>query len=845
MEYSDFQNQPSSEKIVLATLGASKRLMGWSLHSGSIYKIENFSFSVIESIEDSGTAYVQVSDIGSVTAGKYFLDRDAQTVYLRTTGSDNPNSRFLVATLTLFFSNVPIVLPFDLDEGFDVFWEPLIRSNSEFGVEIDTIAQASEAIEGSGSLTLENDQDFWPKYFDKLSFENQRAVLYSYNRGLELSQARRIFKGRVEKKSYARDSVNISLKDQFAELRTAIPLANMASLSARTGDDLAEAKQRMILGRVFGIVPTNIDRVLDGYPITGTVSISFDSTTLTGSGTQFLAEISPDDRLVIDEREYTVASVASNTSLELTEGYEGNAVISGTAITLLPDQPKRFINREFKVAGHALRQPVTTIEAGSTTSFLNVADTTDIYPSDTIYVDGELAVVDSVVGQYYLRLATSLAVVPAVGTQVIRPAVQNVRINNVRLSYERDYTFDAETAQLTLNPDAEANASPVFQLTDDITFTNTSRSVTGVGFNGKIKPGFMLGMVGHSQFFEVLSVDSDTEITLRTPATFTDTDNGLYRSLIYDESDSVLSLDALGRTEDGTTSGRLLVTAPSITKALLEDMGLDDEIEESSFETAEAIGSQHVGIIVPATYQDTATPLYRDVLNKINKSILGALVQNEDFKFSYQVLRPKKTLNAVKFTESDILSFSLLSTAENVVKTCMVEYKPKEYDYVVNNSSVLTESKVSSNATYITKTARQKTISTLLVDQRDAIIMAARWSFLLSRATGRLTFTTKLQGATLQVGDIIEVEHRKFFERFGSTAKRKLLLVEAVGRSGSAVKIEATDLSNVFNRVACITDNTADYSSASEDERLYGGYITDQYGLIDNNPESFETNLIW
>lgn len=101
MQFSDYKNMPASEKITLAILMASKRLMGWSLHSGSIYKIENFTFAVIESIEDSGTVYTPVSSIGSVTASKYFLDRATQTLYIRTTGSDNPNSRFIAATMRL------------------------------------------------------------------------------------------------------------------------------------------------------------------------------------------------------------------------------------------------------------------------------------------------------------------------------------------------------------------------------------------------------------------------------------------------------------------------------------------------------------------------------------------------------------------------------------------------------------------------------------------------------------------------------------------------------------------------------------------------------------------------
>jgi hypothetical protein len=177
-------------------------------------------------------------------------------------------------------------------------------------------------------LALQNDYDFWPANFDKYSFENQRCSLYSYNKQLEPSDARLIFKGRVQKKAYAPDKITFSLSDQFSELRATIDLETIGSLEERTGDDVQNAKQRLILGRVFGHVPMNIDRVLEGYPVTGTVSISFGDLELVGTGTQFLAELSPDDSLLIDGVEYTVASVETNTSLTLSSEYENVSAAS-------------------------------------------------------------------------------------------------------------------------------------------------------------------------------------------------------------------------------------------------------------------------------------------------------------------------------------------------------------------------------------------------------------------------------------------------------------------------------------------------------------------------------------
>lgn len=848
MNYNDFQNLTSSEKLTLAVLGASKRLMGWVLHSGSVYKITNFPFSVITSIQDRGNAYTEVSSVGAIVSATYYFDRTDKTLYLETPGAENPNSHFIVVGLNIYLANVPIALANDLSTGYDVFWEPLIKSTSSFGVSIDTIAQTSEAIEGSGTITLNNDFDFWPTYFDKLTFENQPISIYSYHRSLDPSEAQIIFKGTVEKKAYTSTEVSFSLVDQFAQMRAPIPLAFIGDLGARTGTDLDLAYQRMILGRVSGHVPTNLDQVLDGYPLTGTVSIAVGDLIVTGSSTLFLSQLSPNDQLVLNGVTHSIASIASNTSLTLSDVYAGDSNIVALSATVVPDQPKRTMNRIHLVAGHALREPTTVTTTGSSIELLFVASTRDIYAGDTIYIgtlgSGAIAIVDEVIGSNYIRLATSLAVAPLAGVAITRPAVQNVRIADLKLQYYRDYTFNASTATLTLTSTAESNASPIYQTAHNVTFNGTT-AVTGSGFQAIIKPGYMLGMVGHAEFFEVMSVDSDTALTLRTAASFSATAAARYQSFIFDPSTMVISLDAFGRTDDGTTSGVFLKTAPALTYQLLVDAGLSGETDAASFTDAAECAYQEVGLVLPDTFDGTTIPIYRDVMNQLNTSVFGAIVQNSDFKFKYELLEPNKPFGARRFSESDIIQFQLTATIENAVKTTIVIYATKEYNYLTLDTSVSTQQSTSDNAQYLLNTDVSRTFTSCLINETDANILAARWSFLLEDSNGRLSFTTKLQGQSLEIGDIIEVEHRKFYERHGTGLKRKIVLVESVTRNGLDVMVSATDLSGSLNSVAMINDFTDDWVSASDDEHQYGGYITDQYGLINNDEASFDSNLIW
>lgn len=851
--YADFQNQASSEKITLAILSASKRLMGWELHSGSVYKLTNFNFAIIASIEDLGASYTEVLSIGSVAPATYYLDRTAKILYLKTAGSDNPNSRFLVGIVKLYYSNIPVTLPHDLDGGFEVYWEPLINSTSQFGVEIDIIEQTSEAIEGSGSLTLFNDFDFWPKNYDKLSFENQQYQLYSYNRELNASDAKLIFKGRVETQKYNKNTIVFNLKDQFAELRAPIEMATIGSLGLRTGNDLDQAKQRHIYGRVFGIVPTNIDQVLDGYPITGTISISYGDIAVTGYGTLFLKELSPSDKLILNGKEYSIATVSTNTSLTLTEIYIGNVNLVTAHVNVSPDKPKRYVNRKFLVAGHPTREPSTVIEAGSDIDTLLVTDTSDIYSGDTLYIgslgSGNVVTVASVSGQHVINLSTSLAETPLIGTSVLKPGVQNVRIDDIPLEYYRDYTYNSTSAILTLRESAETNAGSINQSVQNATFTIGSAIVTGTGFDKLIEPGNVVSAVGMTDYYEVLSVDSNTQLTLRVNALQNNSPPSplKFKTLVYTPDKNVLTLDCMGRTDDGTPSGSLLNTAPEINEVLLIDAGLSNDINTASFTLAKELVYQDIGIIIPENYSDTSTPTYRDILNKVNKSVFGSLVQDQDFNFSYIVLQPNKNPNARRFAEHDVLSFTLDATAEQVVKTVIIQYKRKEYDYLTKSESTQTKQVTSDHSTFVTKTDRQRIIETYLVNDIDAAISSARWSFLLQHSSSRLTLSTKLQKTDLNIGDIIEIEHRKFFDRYGSsiTGYQKLFLVESVKRSGLDTNIVATDLSNLFNRVAAINTLPTNWDTATDSDRLYGGYYTDTYGLINNDPNSFEVNLIW
>lgn len=846
------QTQPSSEKITLARVKAARRLMAWTLHSGSIYKISSFDYSVIDSITQDGTAMTEVSLLSSVVAGSWFNDRDNKIIYLRTSDSAHPNGKFIAMKFWNFFASSPVVASCDFSTGKEVFWAPLIKSTSLFGVELDNDQQIGFALEGSGTLGLANDREYWDSRYEGYVFEQQPVDIYSWFDGIPITEAKRIFKGVINGKTFNASGVNLKLKDTLSQLRSEYELDNIGDLAgALVPEALLNAKQRRIYGKLYGYRPTNIDQVVDGYTLPGTITVSAGGSSVTGVGTSFLAHFSPDDQIVIGGQEYTVESVTNNTAIVINDTFELNIVASSYQIK--PSQPKTFINRRWSVAGHECRQPTTTITNVDSLNRIYLADPTDFDEGDEIFVDasgGEVVQIGSINSAGLVVLNENLVVTPTIGTVVTRFAAQNVRINNRKLEYGRDYTIDftGNITTLVLDEEAEKNINPVRTIIgSNVNFSNGSRTVSGTGtvFTSQLLPDQWIRSTGQFDFYQILSIDSDTQITLRTPAGYTQTDTGQYISgTAFDEGLDVLTCEIIGTTSDDTSDGVLLRTASKIVQSVLGHVGITG-LNSAAFTRAHEAQPAYLGLALPDRYTETKQPICRDIVNRVNLSVFGALVQNEDFEIEYNILQPKKPTDFLSFVESDVLDMVIESNNDRVVKTAQVNYKFQEYNAQSTIPSVASVVKNSDIGTWLVSSMNTRVIETLLHRENEALIHANRWAFLLELATNTLRIKTKMQASRLQVNDVVFVEHEKLFERTGG-GKRKFAAVQSIKKSGTNVEIELDDLANAFNRVAIIAaTGSPSFDDSSDKQKAVNGFITDQYGLINNSENTFGLNLIW
>jgi hypothetical protein len=848
--YESYKNLESTEKIVLATIDPAKRLIGFIHDLGFIYKLNNFNISLILSIKDSGIPLTQVYSYVDLVEGSYFNDKENSTLYIYADGGVNPNSLFLVLLFRLFFSNVPIELPNDLDNGFEVEWLPYILQTSDFEVELDNENQQGFAIEGTGSINLANIQEYWKPIFDKITFENKEVNIYSYHRSLDPTEAKLLFRGFIQKKSWSPKSVNLSLKDIISELKNEFVLPSIEDYSgAVVPNNLLLAKQRVVYGYVNGHVPTPIDQIVQGYEGTGIISFEFDSLIVTGIGTSFLSELSPDDELFLDgiDDKFSIAKINSDTELELSSEFEfGN--INNSVFYIKPSLPKRYKNRVFLAAGHATREPESVITEVVSLNFFEVSDDSDLIVGDRIEISGQSVNIRRV-SSNKIKLRQNLLGTPTVGNVVKRPSISDVYINDLRL-LDNSYNYDASTGVLQIDEDAEFRVAKIrLLLGTQITLTNGSRTVTGVGtsFTSQLKSSDWIRTQNQAEFFEVLQIISDTELELRTPSSYDSTNVGIYKAPeYYKEGSSVLSVNIIGKTKDGLKTGAFIKTSAEIVEDLLINANLGDLIDTPSIIESKSLAPQRVGLVIPAKIGDKKTDNFRKIIGDISQATFGSLIQTRDYKLAFRVLSPKRKLDDLQLDEIDLISFSINSDSSKIIKTAVVNFDFKEYDFLAAGSSNLQARHTPLINEFLTQSILENTYNLRLVEESDADTMAERYALLLQLSRAKVTLKTKLKTMDLEALERVWLNHEKLYERIGTRLNKKVSGVQSINKNGFDVDLVIEDLSGAFSRCSIITENLAEnFFDASENEHIINGYITDEYGMINNNADTYSINLIW
>ena len=815
MNYEQFKNQLASEKIVLAEIYANEMAVDLTLVSGSIYK-KSVDFVVIgvtiDNIEQD-----QVNDIGSMASGKFYFSN--KEVYVYGTGE-------IKLTYKITLSNIPKILPYDLSSGFDVEWEARILSTSQFGHDLDS-DQIGTALQGQGSINLINTDGFFDPYYEKINFES--VNIYSYNELLPVTEAKKIFSGVVTGKQFSANEVKFELADFISRLNANINLPRFSELDGVLPTSFINQPKRRIYGRVSGLKCVPVDCILDGFTGTGKLVGIIEETIINGISTDFLNELSPDDEILVGESTYKIKSVISSTQIEITTAIESN--IAELNFKIQPKIPFRKKNRRWFIAHHNLKKISATITSIPFPNRINVSTVNDFAVGDKLYINAESVTVRRISG-LQIVLEQNLNTIPSIGDTVFKYPIQSVKESFREFVQLRDYNlvYNGDDALIEFDELAEFNISKEFPFVGSATFTNGSRIIMGTAtsFDTDFKVRDWIKVDSTLNWYEILSIDSPTQLTLRdafTQATITSI--GQKKNITFLNDESSVLVNCFGKTENGLESGDWIKSGAQVIKNVLLEVGVTN-LNLSSFSS-----DQTMSLKLPLSYVSSDIPSAKEVIDLVNKSILGSVFLDNNFDVKFDYISSKKPPESTLIFEDDVINWSVETDEKDLVGEFICQYKHEDFDPTTGQESSSYKSRVNGYTRDFLGISQTRTEQIYLYTEEEAKEITQRYALLneLPKTKVQLNASLKLQDK--QINDRLILAFDRMFYRNGSESRYKVFVINSIKKDGYGTYLVLDDLGGIFDRVANIASNTSiPYSTASEIEQSLNGYLTDESGLI-------------
>ena len=842
----EFINSQASEKLTLVHVEATTRLVDWTSEGSDLYsKVPDF---FVVAISTDTSALTQVSTLGAVVAGTFFYDIPSNILYIKNASLQDPATVDMVTTYRFFFSNGPVTASWDLtNTGERVMYDGRIKKSPGYKHEVG-IEQNLTSLVGSGSLVLNNNDGHFDDFYDKLFFENHNVTVFSWSRSLDFDQSKIIFRGKTTNKSFSSDAITLKIKDSIFDLQQNVPQTVYDDTDS-VNSSVKGTYKRWIYGRVDGLKLQSVDQIGDGYDITGTIEGTTATATLTGTGTLFLSEVSPGDTLKISTQEFTIESVASDTSLVVGD----NPTFAFSALTgsLVPEIPTVVKNRDFFVADHICTELTKQVVSVKQFNRIELSDTIGLLSGDFVEFDtAERIEIKSVAPDNVIVLQQNVITKPTVNSDVVRQPVQSVLIESNLVSSE-NFTLSniASGLVVTLDTDAEFDLARVEGLVVNLTFTNGSRTITSSStedLTGIVKPRDWVrpSDLSFSTFYEVLDV-TETTIILRVPfADANETGTGEIKRPNYVGDETIVSANVLGRTEDGTASGTWISTAAQAITDVLSEINVTD-INTASFAAGALTSPQVVSLPIPFIPSSSGTPV-KDVVDALNQSTLSSITLDNNLDIKYNTLFVDIDDDLPVITDKERITWSVTATNGNLYRNSIIRYRHKDVDRFTQEQG---NNVVSFSSEFVQKyigTDKTIEIDARLYDSTAAQIRGHREVYYNRLSRAKITLEGDLRLDTHEIGDAVKLNFRRLYKRLGDNSSReKILTIMGKSVTGERVTLILTDLGNIYNTSSIITPNTApDFSAAVSTEKIKYGYITDEQGIIGTDDDTSNIHLI-
>lgn len=842
MNYEQASLLPSSEKITLVTCEAVKPSKLFTLYSGTTYKKIVSHFVV--GVKNSGVNLTEGYDEDSLDPGDYYFDVTVKTLYVNV-GSD-PKTQSLSIVYKFFFSNTPLILPHDLTNGEPVEFLPYIRSTASIGQQLDD-ENTGIVLESQSSVEFVNNEGFFDSIIDSYIFENQKITFYSWFNNLSRAEIKKIFEGVVESKDFAPDKVTLRVKDYVFKLKNKVNLGLFSEADGELLESIIGTPKRRIYGQVKQAKCIPIDCTLDGYPLTGTVSITTGSDIMTGTGTQFLAELNQDDDIIIvyndEELIYSVDLISSDTSLKMSKKAEQSLV--NQTVKVDPERPWRFKNRRWHIAGHKIRQTQAIITNIINARTFVVDNVSEFSSGDVVRVLGQTTQITRVSGDQ-LILEQNIFPIPIVGNIIARYPINKVHFGERELIPFRDFTLTNTTeAILEIGNDAEFNIAREAVTDHNLSFNHLSTMVStsaNADLRTIIKPGYFIRptVQNNENWYEVHHVGPQV-VYLKTPFDQGGgNSNHPARIKIMDviNDDSLITVDCYGKETDNTW----MKTASDCVKDLVVNDAGFTAIDTDSFLQAKSDCPYTLSMVFPEVGGEA--PMIREVISQINESVFGSVYGNSSQEIAYSIVNTRRPPTMASIKDDDILSWDV-QTSQSIVNNVKINYLPS-VDKVTGDSgfSVVTYQ----NSFVDDNIGIQNTIekTCYLFNQSDAETLAQRLAFYNSLSKSILTLKGKANFFTSSVNDRVYIDLERLYTRYGGGTKMKIGVISGIKKSAYNSEVVMNDLGNIFNRCPTIAPDTTDsFTNSTDDEKIKFGYILDPDTLIPgSNEEDLGSGLI-
>lgn len=558
----------------------------------------------------------------------------------------------------------------------------------------------------------------------------------------------------------------------------------------------------------------------------------------------------------------------------------------------IPNTSTTLKNRRFFISHHKLHEINTTIASVSPgKQYITVTSRIGEFKTgDIILLKGTPCLIDSKADDTN-RL--TLTLYPATNEQgiidfletiapgdpVYRPAIQRLYHTTDRkrtysiFEYNQvygkelsptDYTITNETtgAYITLNSNIEFNIAEAFSI--NATWMTGSKIVYGM-FNANMKNNDWILNKLENKWYKIEEIIDTGAVILREAFTGTSgIDLSSWKGVEYIGDDSVISCDLYGAIDENNL---LIDTCPKVVRNVLREIGLDSQLDDidieadpnvdppiveyiSSFTNASKAAPLLVSLTLPLSTSDTL-PSYKELINYMNETIYGCLINNITYQIAYSVFEPKRSLgNVLYLDDSDILDFTVQVDSSKIVSKVTADYRFRDYNYITAKQNPTNPFEISnSDVAYSSPDfVNIMNIKLYLYNKKDAEQIAGRYGFINRTSQSLVIIQTKLQTLNLVINDLVEIDFDRLYARFGSSGNEglKIGVVNDIKKTEKGVQLTIDDLGNTFNACGTITPaGTSSFGSATTREKRYYAYMTDNDGIILDDESTLDTNRVF